>query len=141
MASEPRSAEVAHVLERAAAWAAARDDIAAAAVVGSWARDSARDDSDVDIVLLTAEPAPYAQDAGWIGELTPGATLVRTHKWGAITELRLRLPSGLEVEIGVGLPTWASTDPVDPGTCRVVRDGLRSLYDPYGLLAALTAAC
>lgn len=35
----------------------------------------------------------------------------------------------------------AATDPVDPGTRRVVGDGLRILHDPDGLLARLLEAC
>ena len=34
-----------------------------------------------------------------------------------------------------------STAPVDPGTRRVVEDGLRVVHDPRGLLAALLSAC
>jgi hypothetical protein len=36
---------------------------------------------------------------------------------------------------------WAATDPVDPGTRRVVRDGMSILYDPGGLLERLAEAC
>ena len=141
VASDARREEVAQFLKRAAAWAAARDDLVAAAVVGSWARDSARGDSDVDVVLLTHEPTRYTNDDDWVAELAPGATLVNTDDWGAITERRMRLFSGLEVEVGVGLPSWANTEPVDPGTRRVVRDGIKALHDPHGLVAALSSAC
>ncbi len=50
------------------------------------------------------------------------------------------MPSGLEIEFGIGSPTWAATDPLDPGTKRVIRDGLHILYDPDGLLTAVQAA-
>ncbi len=42
--------------------------------------------------------------------------------------------------MGVAEPTWAATDPVDPGTHGVVREGLRILHDPDGRLAALAVA-
>ena len=113
-------------------WARGREDVAAVALVGSWARGTAREDSDVDLVVLTD-----TDDEGWIGELVPGAELVRRGNWGAIEERRVRLPSGLEVEIGIGRPSWASTDPLDDGTRRVVEAGFRPLHDPRGLLAAL----
>lgn len=57
-----------------------------------------------------------------------------------MTERRVRLDSGVEIEFGFTQPTWASVDPVDAGTHRVVRDGLRPLFDPAGLLARLVAA-
>ncbi len=113
----------------------------AVALVGSWARGEALAGSDVDLVLLTHEPAAYLEDDGWIEQLAPGARLVRAASWGAIDERRLLLPSGVEVEVGLGRPSWADTDPVDPGTRRVVRDGLRPVFDPAGMLTALADAC
>jgi hypothetical protein len=59
---------------------------------------------------------------------------------GPLTERRLQLEGGLEVEVGLTEPAWAATDPVDPGTRRVVTDGMRILHDPDGRLAALAAA-
>jgi uncharacterized protein len=139
--SQARRKEVEAFVGAAAAWAAERDDLVAAAIVGSWARNEAREDSDVDLVLLTKRPSAYTDCEAWIHGLAPGARLVATGDWGAIIERRLRLPSGLEVEVGVGRPSWADTAPVDVGTRTVVRDGLRPLFDPYGVLAALVAAC
>ncbi len=129
------------LLARAASWSSARSDVVALALVGSWARGEARPDSDVDLVLLSERPADYTGASGWTGGLAPGAVLLRDGDWGAIRERRLLLPSGLELEVGVGRPSWAATEPVDPGTRRVVRDGLRPLHDPRGLLRALAAAC
>jgi hypothetical protein len=121
-------------------WAAERDDIVAAAIVGSWARGAARKDSDVDLILLTEDVSIFEGD-GWIAELAPAAELARTAEWGAIAERRLRLPSGLEIEVGIGHSSWARTAPVDPGTRAVVRDGLWPVFDPRGLLGELTARC
>jgi predicted nucleotidyltransferase len=132
---------VGSLLARAAAWADARDDVAAVALVGSWARGAERPDSDLDLVVLTDDPAGYLERDDWVEELQPGAELVATRDWGTIVERRIRLPSGLEVEVGIGRPSWADTSPVDPGTRRVVRDGMQALYDPRGMLAALIDAC
>lgn len=129
------------LVARAPAWADARDDVAAVALVGSWARGAERPDSDLDLVVLTDDPAGYLERDDWVEELQPGAELVATRDWGTIVERRIRLPSGLEVEVGIGRPSWADTSPVDPGTRRVVRDGMQALYDPRGLLAALVDAC
>ena len=139
--SRARTREVEAFLDRAAGWAATRNDLLAAALVGSWARGSPQDDSDVDLLLLTTDPDVYTQHEEWVCGLAPGADLIRTQDWKAITERRLALSSGLEIEVGVGVPSWASTDPVDPGTRRVVGAGLRPLYDPTELLAALIDAC
>ncbi len=53
MASDARAAEVEWVMQRAAQWARTQPDIRALLLVGSWARDAARPDSDVDLVVLT----------------------------------------------------------------------------------------
>ena len=50
-------------------------------------------------------------------------------------------PSGLELEIGITATAWAATAPVDPGTRRVVTEGIRVLHDPEHLLAGLVRAC
>jgi len=120
-------------------WAAERPDLHAAALVGSWARDAARADSDVDVVLLTDDRAAYLKDETWLAAL--GATeVLRTQPWGTVTERRVALASGLEVEFGVTSPDWASTSPVDAGTRSVALDGLVVVYDPEGLLAELVEA-
>ena len=130
-----RAGEVRELTERIAAWARGRADVRAAAMVGSWARGEARPDSDVDVVLLTTSPALYAEPP-W-----PDCELVQTREWGVLTERRLRFSSGLELELGVAPLSWAAADPVDPGTRKVVSDGMRILHDPDRLLAKLAAAC
>jgi hypothetical protein len=117
-----------------------RPDVGALALVGSHARGPARSDSDVDLVLLTEMPALYTEQIDWAEELAPGAMVVHTGDWGAIVERRLRLPDGLEIEVGIGRASWAATEPLDQGTYHVVRGGFRALHDPQGLLAALGAA-
>ena len=57
-----------------------------------------------------------------------------------LIEQRLRLPSGLELDVGIGSPRWASVDPLDSGTARVVSEGCRIIHDPEGLLARLRSA-
>jgi uncharacterized protein len=126
------------VLHAVFAWAAGRPDLRAVALVGSWARGDPSAGSDVDLVLLTDTPAAYIDSdllCSALGARRPACT--RT--WGRLVERRLAMPSGLEIDVGIVLPTWASTDPLDEGTRRVAVDGLVALYDPDGLLAGLIA--
>lgn len=134
-----RRAEVQEFLRKAATWAERRPDVMALALVGSWARDEADMDSDVDLVALTEDPSAYTEHQDWVPELG-GRDILRTQTWGAITERRFALPSGLEVEVGFGLPSWASIEPVEAGTREVVTNGFAILHDPTGMLAALGAA-
>ena len=140
MVTDKRVQEVEAVLQRLARWAAQRRDVRGLALVGSWASGTPRMDSDVDVVLLTDSPSSYVDSDDWLAEV--GAVrLVKTADSGAITERRFALPSGLEVELAVGGPAWASVEPVDDGTRRVICDGMRVLHDPEGLLARLAACC
>jgi hypothetical protein len=93
-------------------------------------------ESDVDLVLLTCRVERYTEEDDWMRDLGC-ETIVGTTAWGSLTERRLRMPSGLEVELGVACPYWAAVYPVDPGTRSVVEEGMRVLHDPDGLLRAL----
>jgi predicted nucleotidyltransferase len=137
--SDERADEVAALLCRLAGWARRRPDVRALALVGSRARGEARPGSDVDLVLLTDSPPSYTEAEDWLAEMG-GARLVKTIERGVLVERRLALPSGLEVDLAVGTPAWASLDPLDGGTRRVVAGGMRALHDPDGLLAALAAS-
>lgn len=137
--SQERVTEAQEIIDRITRWAANRQDIVGLLLVGSYARNTARPDSDIDIVLLTTDQTQYFNNT-WANELALGE-LVRTQAWGPITERRYATASGVEVEIGIGSPEWAQTDPVDPGTHRVVADGARSLHDPAGVLASLIQTC
>jgi hypothetical protein len=131
--------EVERLLAAVPGWASGQPDVRAAALVGSWARGTAGAHSDVDMILLTDQPEIYIESDVWLPALG-GAEIIRTRRWGKLTERRVVGPSGLEIDVGIATPAWASTSPVDAGTANVVADGLVSLHDPDGLLHALVAA-
>jgi hypothetical protein len=135
-ATDSRRTEVERLLELVLKWASARHDVRGLALVGSWARGTAHMESDVDLVLLTLRVERYTDGDDWMRDLGC-ETMERTTAWGALMERRLRMPSGLEVELGVVPPYWAAVYPVDSGTRSVVEDGMRVLHDPDGLLRAL----
>src|SRR3990170_6701751 len=141
MVTDDRLDEYARVTALIARWARAQDDVVGAAVVGSWARGAARMGSDIDIIVLTNPKARYLDDDHWVAmALVESAEIVRTQDWGPLTERRVRLSSGLEVEFGFVPPSWAATDPVDPGTASVVRDGCKPIEDSGAVFEHLIAA-
>jgi hypothetical protein len=93
---------------------------------------------------MASGPVAVVLDAAVRGGLVPrvrrGRRLVRCSSFGLLEERRLVRADGLVVEVCVGLPAWAATDPVDPGTAAVVAGGLRVLWDPSGLLHRLLGA-
>jgi len=136
--TQQRSKEVWSVVQTVSRWAEEHDDVRGVVVVGSWARDAARMDSDVDIVVLT-DSSVHADAQTWTRLLD--GQVIRLQPWGPLREIRLQRPSGLEVEMGIAPLSWANTDPVDAGTYRVISDGFHIVYDPDGALAALSTVC
>ncbi|MGJ5752069.1 nucleotidyltransferase domain-containing protein [Streptomyces puniciscabiei] len=103
--SPERVAEINEVIDRITRWARGRDDIVGLLLAGSCARNAARPDSDIDIVLLTTDGSRYLLEDAWTVE--PGlGEVIRTQSWGPITERRCSTASGLEVELGIGSPAW-----------------------------------
>ena len=139
--TEDRRAEVDRVVATVIAWAKTQSNVRAIGLAGSWARGRPSIDSDLDLVVLVTKKHDYVTNADWV-PLASGSSgrLVHTKEWGPLTERRIELPSGLEVEYGFAPTDWASIDPVDSGTLRVISDGFQVLYDPDSLLARLVQA-
>jgi hypothetical protein len=118
-----------------ARWAETRQDIVGVAVVGSFARGAPSPASDIDLVVLTTEPAEYLAHTEWAS----GFGMVqckRREEWGGVRVLRVWYVGGREVEYGFALPTWASVPP-DPGTRSVASLGIHVLFDRLGVLEGL----
>jgi uncharacterized protein len=139
--TDERRQEYTEVCNSVVGWARGRADMMGVAVVGSWARSEPRMDSDIDLVILTTDKAAFTLDEDWVSvAVSQPAELVRTQEWGPLTERRIRVASGLEIEFGFAPPNWAETDPVDPGTAGVVSDGCTPMLDPGELLHKLIHA-
>lgn len=78
--------------------------------------------------------------AGWLNAF-PLGPIIRQEDgdWGLLKSRRVFYSNGFEVEFGITSVAWVVTDPVDEGTARVVRDGMRILYDPSGVPTRLQA--
>ena len=133
-----RLSEFNDIVDSARLWAQASPDIRAIGLAGSWAADRARMDSDVDLVVLTHDKEAYVADAAWVSLATGIQTrIVNSKAWGPLTERRVRLPSGFEIEYGFAPTSWAEVAPIDQGSASVIKDGFRILYDPDNLLSRL----
>lgn len=132
------STAVPDILARVVAWASARDDVAAVALVGSHARESAGSDSDVDLVVLTPMAERYVADTSWAADFGVVRRIAVEH-YGALVSVRVVYESGPEVEFGFADPRWAS-EPLDPGTAGVLEGGMRVMYEREPLLSPLAHA-
>jgi predicted nucleotidyltransferase len=120
------------------AWAQSLDEIAALALVGSYARHQARPGSDIDLILICHDTGDFLDDVFWVTHFGK----VKSQKiedWGIVTSIRVFYSDGKEVEFGVAPLKWADL-PVDPGTHRVVTDGMMILDDKRGILKRLVEA-
>lgn len=117
-------------------WAVKQPDILALAIVGSHARGMTRPDSDIDIIAIVDDPVHYLKTSAWLERF--GQVRSISHEdWGLLQSRRVHYADGTEVEFGITVRSWASTDPLDPGTTEVVSDGMRILYDRETLLQSL----
>ena len=124
--------EVQILLNEVRRWAESRPEILGVALVGSYARNEARADSDVDLVLLASRPQEFINQTEWIKNFGV-VNSCTVEDWGLVTSLRVYYEDGLEVEYGLTSSEWAS-EPVDEGTSQVISDGMQILLDKAGLL-------
>ena len=120
-------------------WAQSREDVEGMVMVGSYARGTAGMASDVDIVILTPEFERLAEDVLWVLKLRPGSKLIRAKAWGPLLERRFRLPSDLQLELGLVSPSWADV-PLDPGTLGVLADRHQVIYERHQRLSKASEA-
>lgn len=114
-------------------WASAGADVQGIALVGSYARDAARDDSDIDLVILTDQPSKFLADIKWT-ERFGAVEKQQIEDYGKLTSLRVWYQNGPEVEYGLTTPAWAAA-PLDEGTRRVISDGMLVLFERGNLLS------
>jgi predicted nucleotidyltransferase len=113
------------------AWATAQPKIRAVALVGSHARGAAargaaRQDSDIDFVLLVMDPQGFRADATWIEQIDWQALDSHPQKWqdedyGVAWSRRIwPAADSRQVELTFAPLSWANVDPPDAGTSRVI---------------------
>lgn len=114
-------------------WASNQHDVQGIALVGSYARGAARDDSDIDLVILTDQPQKYLDDLKWV-ERFDEVDKHQTEDYGKLTSLRVWYQNGFEVEYGITTPDWAAI-PLDTGTRQVILGGMIVLFERGILLS------
>jgi predicted nucleotidyltransferase len=135
----------AHSLTAAIAnWVRTNSDLRALALAGSWSRGTARPDSDLDLLILAVNPNQYQSDQGWLHQIIlpePFRILSgESATYGVVWAYHVALEPATELELGFGPLDWASTDPIDAGSRRVVTEGFKVIVDKDGQLERLVGA-
>ena len=123
-------------IKKISKWVPEQSDILGVLLVGSYAHNIVKPNSDVDIMLFVSNTACRLQDKEWL-KIFGKPVYVKLEDWGAVKTLRTFYEDELEVEFNMATPSWAYTDPIDQNTFRVISDGAQILYDPSGFLAKL----
>ena len=114
-------------------WASTRADIQAPALIGSYARNAAKETSDVDLVLITTDPNLYLSVTSWVRQFGI-FDKQQIEAYGLLTSIRIWYADGREVEYGITDESWAAV-PLDEGTRRVIADGMQILFERGNLLS------
>jgi uncharacterized protein len=142
--------EANRLLHGFAEWAEKDGSVRGLALVGSWARGTPRDDSDLDLMALTDQLDRWTTNDSWLRELVAElgfkTAILNLEIFGAARSWRGWLGQTIELDLTLADVSWAGTQPVDHGTRRVVDDGLVILLDKDGLLRSIqdvhrTAGC
>ena len=114
-------------------WASNRADIQALALIGSYARNAARETSDVDLVLIATDRNLYLQDTSWVQQFGT-VKEQQIEDYGLLISVRVFYMDGFEVEYGIADERWSAM-PLDKGTRRVIADGMRVLFERGNILS------
>jgi hypothetical protein len=132
-----------HIIRTVLVWATAQPKIRAVALVGSHARGTARQDSDIDLVLLVTDLQGFRANTAWIEQIDWQARDSHPQKWqdedyGVAWSRRIwPAADSVQVELTFAPLSWANVDPPDAGTRQIISEGCQILYDPDGLLVRL----
>ena len=125
--------EVNKFLNEVTQWAFARTDIQALALVGSYARNAARETSDIDLVLIALKRDRYLHNLDWIKRFG-NVEKYQIEDYGLLTSVRVWYDDGREIEYGLTDENWAA-EPLEDGTRRVIEDGMRILFERGNILS------
>jgi aminoglycoside 6-adenylyltransferase len=132
--------DVQTLLAAVAAWGTQRPDVHAILLVGSHARTEQPADrwSDVDLVMVVDDPAPYARSPDWLSAFgQPLLSFLEPTAVGSFVERRVLFATGQEVDFAL-LPLAAAAHlPEQAAIAAVFARGFRVLVDKLDLEPAL----
>ena len=117
-------------LEQLKQFAIARNDIQSVIIVGSYARNTFTENSDLDLCIITTNKSDMVSNTQFVS-FFGDVVKKQIEYYGACTSIRVWYKSGLEVEFGIVEPSWIKL-PLDKGTQKVLNDGYKIVLDKIG---------
>lgn len=122
-------------------FAAADPMILAVGLCGSWARGTAREDSDIDLSIIVTDKMHY-KATEWLSripfeKINDKIVSFQDKEYGNVWSRHVLLKSNAKIEFSFADTSWADIEPLDAGTRQVVSDGYRILFDPHQILSRL----
>jgi len=112
-------------------WGENENLIKAIILVGSYARGTQKESSDVDLCILTDEKEMMVEKIN-IYERFGEIVKYQIEYYGVMTSVRVWYKNGFEVEYGIAAMSWIS-EPLDKGTEQVLKDGYKVIVDKHQL--------
>jgi hypothetical protein len=125
--------EVEKFLREFIPWVTTQTNVQAVALVGSYARKTAKETSDLDLIIIAQHPERLLQNRTWI-ELFGTVAHRQIEEYGPLTSIRVYYSDNREIEYGITDENWARM-PLDKGTRRVISDGMTILYERRPILS------
>lgn len=116
-----------------------RKYIAAAAFIGSRARGDVGEDSDYDVLILCEDTRKFLEKKDDIVKCFHRWRESKIEERGSFKVLRSFYKNGDIYEFNVAPTSWADT-PATVEARRIVKDGIKILHDPQGILENLQKA-
>jgi predicted nucleotidyltransferase len=95
-------------------------------LVGSYAKGTQREDSDIDLVIISSQKERLIHNPDFMNRFGHVKNF-SVEFWGACTSFRIYYDD-MEVEFGIVEPSWLH-QPLDAGTRRVLADGYKVILD------------
>jgi len=119
-------------IEQVKLWLSKQPDVVASMLIGSYARGSERDDSDVDFIVVVEDVDKWLTNKNWV-KLFGQVISFTTEVFEDVRAVRVYYEDGLELEFGFVSKTWLQK-PYVPSTQEVFDKKFVILYDKEALL-------
>ncbi len=116
-----------HFLSALQTFAMSRSDIECVLLAGSYANGTYKEDSDIDIVVVTSDQKTMLANQDFIKQFGV-VEKKQIEYYGACTSVRVWYQNGQEVEFGIVDSSWLK-QPLDPGTAPVLENGYQIIID------------